>query len=217
LSPAVEFLIVILGAFGLFIFESLVQAFFPDPSGVVSYAEVGVRQTLTYELIAFVVLLSFLYLRGWTMKRAGFDPGFYETIEGLGLGFVYYLAYIALWSVVTTMAPQVMQAAPRFSSSGLGLAGIIAASILNPLFEETFVCGYVVSSLKDRVGVWNAVNVSAAIRLLYHLYQGVAGVVGIVPMGLIFAHWYARRGNLWPLIVAHAWLDLYALVFANLR
>ena len=42
------------------------------------------------------------------------------------------------------------------------------------------------------VSVATAVNISAAIRLSYHLYQGVAGVLSVVPMGLLFAIWFAR-------------------------
>jgi membrane protease YdiL (CAAX protease family) len=64
---------------------------------------------------------------------------------------------------------------------------------------------------KDRVGVTTAVNVSAAIRVFYHFYQGAVGVVGIAPMALLFAYWFARTGRLWPLIVAHALTDFWAL------
>jgi hypothetical protein len=56
------------------------------------------------------------------------------------------------------------------------------------------------------------VNVSVAIRLLYHLYQGGIGVIGIIPFGLIFAWWYARIGRLWPLFVAHGLTDAAGLL-----
>ena len=39
----------------------------------------------------------------------------------------------------------------------------------------------------------------------------VVGVLGIVPMALLFAYWYAHTRRLWPLIVAHAILDLVGL------
>jgi membrane protease YdiL (CAAX protease family) len=54
--------------------------------------------------------------------------------------------------------------------------------------------------------------ISAAIRLLYHLYQGPLAFFGIVPFGLVVAGWYARSGRLWPVIVAHAIGDFIALV-----
>ena len=79
-------------------------------------------------------------------------------------------------------------------------------------FEELFVCGYLISALKEKRGFAMAVNASAALRISYHLYQGTIGVLTIVPMGLIFAYWYARTGRLWPLIVAHATMNLIALM-----
>jgi uncharacterized protein len=56
-----------------------------------------------------------------------------------------------------------------------------------------------------------AINTSAAIRLSYHFYQGVAGVLSVVPLGLLFGFWFARTRQLWPLIVAHAILDFVGL------
>ena len=46
----------------------------------------------------------------------------------------------------------------------------------------------------------------------YHFYQGALGVLGITPMVLLFAYWFARTGRLWPLVVAHALQDFTALV-----
>ncbi len=97
-------------------------------------------------------------------------------------------------------------------ASGIGLPTIFAVSLLNPVFEEVFACAFVVSSLKDRRGFWFAVNASIAIRLSYHLYQGPAGIVSIIPFGFLFAFWYARTGRLWPIIIAHAMYDLLGLM-----
>jgi membrane protease YdiL (CAAX protease family) len=88
---------------------------------------------------------------------------------------------------------------------------MLAVSLLNPVFEEVFVCGYVISALKERRGTTTAINVSAGIRVFYHFYQGALGILGITPMALIFAYWFARTGRLWPLIVAHAVSDFVAL------
>ena len=61
------------------------------------------------------------------------------------------------------------------------------------------------------VSLATAVNISAAIRLSYHLYQGVAGVLAVVPTGLLFGIWFVRTRQLWPLIVAHAVIDFVGL------
>lgn len=56
-----------------------------------------------------------------------------------------------------------------------------------------------------------AVAISVAIRVSYHLYQGIPGLVAIVPIGLLFGIWFARTRQLWPLIVAHAIFDFVGL------
>jgi hypothetical protein len=50
-----------------------------------------------------------------------------------------------------------------------------------------FVCGYVLSGLRERPGVAAAENVSAGIRVAYHLYQGPMAALAIVPYALIAA------------------------------
>jgi len=85
-------------------------------------------------------------------------------------------------------------------------------SIVNALYEEIFVTGYVVTALKQARSDWFAVNVSVGIRLAYHLYQGQMGVLTVLPLGLIFGFWFARTGRLWPLVVAHAAMDMLALI-----
>ncbi|MCF5939434.1 CPBP family intramembrane metalloprotease, partial [Xanthomonas perforans] len=63
-----------------------------------------------------------------------------------------------------------------------------------------------------RYGPAVAVNVSVAVRASYHLYQGPIGAINILMFGLILGWWVARRGRLWPAILAHGALDLLGLM-----
>ena len=110
--------------------------------------------------------------------------------------------------------PQLAVAASHMQVVAPGIPLLTAASVVfvNPVFEEVFVAGYTMTVLKDTRGKSFAFNASVAIRLLYHLYQGVLGVITIIPFGLILAFWYMRTGKLWPLIVAHAVLDAVGLI-----
>jgi len=83
-------------------------------------------------------------------------------------------------------------------------------SVVNPIFEETFVVGYVFAAWQG-ASRWTAINISAAVRLTYHLYQGPIAVISILPLGIFFAWWLSSRGRLWPLILAHAGLDFIGL------
>jgi membrane protease YdiL (CAAX protease family) len=73
----------------------------------------------------------------------------------------------------------------------------------------------VISALNGPHSLTTAVNVSAGIRVFYHFYQGGVGVLGIAPMALIFAYWFARAGCLWPSIIAHAAQDALGLFVAG--
>jgi uncharacterized protein len=83
---------------------------------------------------------------------------------------------------------------------------------VNPFFEELFVCGYLITVAKESGRPALGVNASIAVRLAYHLYQGGVGVLGIIPLGMIFAFWFSKTGRLWPVVVAHALADFEGLV-----
>jgi uncharacterized protein len=100
-------------------------------------------------------------------------------------------------------------------STDISVANILAVSIINPVFEELLVVGYVITTLKKVRSITYAVNASVAMRLVYHLYQGPLSVISIIPLGLIFAYWYAKRGMLWSVIIAHALFDFIGLYLAQ--
>jgi membrane protease YdiL (CAAX protease family) len=85
---------------------------------------------------------------------------------------------------------------------------------VNPVFEETLEAGYFIQSLQ-RHGMWVAVGASAAFRAFLHAYQGLNALLLILPVGLIFGFAYWKWRRLWPLVFAHALLDLYALLPAT--
>ncbi len=49
------------------------------------------------------------------------------------------------------------------------------------------------------------------LRLAYHLYQGAFRLFGIIAFSAIFTLWFAKKGRLWPLIIAHAIIDFTGL------
>ena len=88
---------------------------------------------------------------------------------------------------------------------------LILAATANGVLEEIVVVGYLVTRLRD-IG-WRipaAVAASALLRGTYHLYQGVGAFVGNAVMGLVFALFFLVKRRLWPLVIAHALLDIVA-------
>jgi membrane protease YdiL (CAAX protease family) len=54
---------------------------------------------------------------------------------------------------------------------------------------------------------WFAILLSAVAFGLVHIYQGLAAVVSISLLGLLYGLYYLRFGRVWPLIIAHALFD----------
>jgi membrane protease YdiL (CAAX protease family) len=79
----------------------------------------------------------------------------------------------------------------------------------NALLEEFVVVGYLIRRL-EQVG-WGglaAIAASAVLRGSYHLYQGWGGFTGNLLLGLAFGFAYRRWRRVWPLVAAHALVDI---------
>ena len=203
LHPRTELAIVFLVAFGPARYQLAVRPLI---------FEATLWHTVLYELVILGVLGSFLSLRGWTPQSVGLAPvGVRSALAGLGLALLAYIAYAATWFAVAPLLPHAAVRAHTLVAPGLSWAAVALVSTVNPLFEEIFVAGYVVTAVKRQSNVGLAVAVSVAIRVSYHLYQGALGVVMALPMGLVFTLAFARYGRLWPLVIAHALLDFVGL------
>lgn len=212
LSPGQEFVFVLALAFAWPIFGSLAALAYPQPPVPINGADLA--SILSLELPVLAVLAVFLWLRGWTLAKLGPPPA--KTDLPLGLALAALTAVMFWWLQALVLAfglslPSANEAVPV--AGDIGWPMVAAASAVNGFYEEALVCGYLITALRDRRSTWTAVHLSTAIRTAYHLYQGSLGVVSIVPMGLLYAWLYARTGRLWPLVVAHVLLDLWALSY----
>jgi uncharacterized protein len=210
-SSRAEALIVIIGAFGYSLFSTAFYLLGLRPR--VAITEYHLRALLIYEPVVLLILGGFLHLRGWTFKRLGLSPGIRDTLIGVGLAIGAYAAYVALWILVSAvnLRPTYLNGSSSLIDGHFALTTVIAVSIVNPLFEELFVCGYLISVARENGHLAKGVNASIAIRLAYHLYQGGIGVIGVIPVGLIFALWYSKTNRPWPVVVAHAVADFAGL------
>lgn len=113
------------------------------------------------------------------------------------------------------MSSQLRQAGESFNvvPSGVDPVLTIAVSIVNPICEEALLCGYMITALRQRGLAPLGVGLSVGVRTFFHLYQGVVGMIFIIPFGMIIAWFYLTRGRLWPLIVAHVLFDFIPLLW----
>jgi membrane protease YdiL (CAAX protease family) len=230
LSGGAEIAIVMCVAFGWFIAGSLWS--FGDtlaPSYQFSpVTEWELSGLVLQEIVVLLALGFFLWRRGWTPTLLGLAWAErpvggslslaigHQCLWAAALVFAVMVPTALIYTVLAQYVPQsVASTATPFVAPGVGLGVILAVCLVNPIFEELFVCSYLVSRLAPRYGGWLAIHVSTAIRLGYHLYQGPIAALAIIPFGLIFAYWYVQRKQLWPLIIAHAWVDFTALYTAS--
>jgi hypothetical protein len=129
-------------------------------------------------------------------------------IPGLGL----YLAARALGANLTVL-PSIL------NDTWWRLPVLIMAAAANAWAEEVLMVGYLLTRLRQlHYGRYAALLISAVLRGAYHLYQGFGGFLGNLAMGLVFGWVWQRTNRLWPLVIAHAVIDVVAFTgYALLR
>jgi len=160
---------------------------------------------IAYELFAFLIISTFLRARRW--KLSDFHP---RVSWKLTIAGVLLTLGILLYSTVISAGFGTWFEFPSLDTSQLGFGTVLLFSVVNGIYEETFVVGYVVGCLA-RQSTWVVVISSDLIRFSYHVYQGPEAVLFILPMGLVFAYLYVKYRRLWPLVLCHIILDVVAL------
>jgi membrane protease YdiL (CAAX protease family) len=163
-----------------------------------------------------VLLVIYLVVRsGHGMRALGVDgtrlrrdalwgAGLAASVGGAGLAF--YLISYALGVNLTVVAEDLPQVWWR-------IPVLVLSAAQNAFLEEFVVVGYLMLRLRQLGwGTRSVIGASAVLRGSYHLYQGLGGFFGNVVMGVVFAYVYHRWGRLWPLVVAHAVMDVVAFV-----
>lgn len=123
-----------------------------------------------------------------------------------GVGLAAYLASRGAGLSVTVVPAALPDVWWRFPVMVLSAAA-------NATLEEVVLVGYLLHRCRQ-LG-WpdaRAAVVSAGLRGAYHLYQGLAGGLGNLVMGLLFARYFQRTRSIVPLLVAHTAIDLVAFV-----
>lgn len=215
LPPGFEFLIVVTWAFGLPVFQSIMSIGGGEVTAArLQYTNAALLGTLLFELVQSLFLIWFLRIRGWTLDKLGLQISWRGTLMGSTLLAITYLVLIGVMTLAEQLLPIDMQMAvermPR-PAADLNMQLVFLVSTVNGIFEEVFVAGYIITALTPARGMWTAINVSTGVRMLYHLYQGPAGILVCVPMGLLFGYAYARTRMLWSLVLAHILMDIIGL------
>jgi membrane protease YdiL (CAAX protease family) len=90
---------------------------------------------------------------------------------------------------------------------------LVLSAAANATLEEVVLVGYLLH--RSRQFGWSdnrAASLSAGLRGSYHLYQGLAGALGNLVMGYVFARYFQRSKSIVPLLVAHTAIDAAAFL-----
>ena len=218
LSGRAEFLIVVLGSLGLSLLSNLQVVLDPAIADrLPPFTNETLVSNVVYELFVLVWLGAFMRARGWTLERFGFAVTMRDTSIGVLLAIIVFCAVWLIDQALGSAAPAMLESARRFDkvSGELDLWTILLSSAVDSVFEELFVCAYVISALKEKRRDAFALNVSILLRVGCHVYQGVYGVLIGGALGLVFGYWYLKSGRIWPLLVAHAGLQVVELLMLS--
>lgn len=166
---------------------------------------------LSIELSLTALGILALRLRGYKPTDLGLRPimTLADIRTAAALLACHFAAMLALTAIEALLVDSPLFARPAAGRSHANVAAylIILFCCINPIYEEVFVSGYLITATRRSAGTKAAALASAAIRFLYHTYEGWAAVFAIVPFGLLCAIFYLRRGRLAPLILAHSALN----------
>lgn len=136
-----------------------------------------------------------------------------DVVGGLGLAALIGLPGLGLYVVARMLGMNAEVEPTSLASSWWRIPVLVLAAFANGFAEEVVVVGYLITRLRQ-VGLTpvQAVLASAALRGLYHAYQGFGAGLGNLAMGLVFGYAWYRWRRLWPLVIAHGVINSVAFV-----
>jgi membrane protease YdiL (CAAX protease family) len=172
------------------------------------------------QVLAFVFGLAPVYLVIHLVRRTG------EGTAGLGLAWDRPRSDLS-WGAVLFAVVGVAGVGVYLAAVELGVNRFVVpappaghwwtylAVFMNAadaaLLEEIIVVAFLMTRLRQlEWGPVAAIAASSLLRASYHLYQGWGGFFGNLAMGVLFAWFYTRTRRVWPLIVTHFLLDVFA-------
>jgi hypothetical protein len=187
-----------------------------SPQGRAPWADLAGQLAGSLQLVAWGALGLVLLLRAGAGPRAiGLDgrrPG-RDAVCALGLAALIGIPGLGFYLLARALGLNLTVLPSTLSEAWWRVPVLVVSAVANAWAEEVLVVGYLLRCLR-RLGVGEnrALAISAVLRGSYHLYQGFGGFVGNMIMGVVFGRAWQRTGRLWPLVGAHALIDVIAFV-----
>lgn len=204
-SSTSDILVVTTLCFGWFIFGSILSVVAGFPTD--GFTDSTFFEIIATELILGGAALGYLYFRGHNLALFIPAPTAYGSLAGVALCAA---ATFASWVIASAFMAGDSSAQPvdqMVADSTFSLVPLLGVSIVNGLYEETFLVGYLQRALEG-YGASFALGASLLVRMSYHLYQGPAGAAAILGFGAVLGLYFLRTRKLWPIVFAHMLADI---------
>ncbi|WP_037160516.1 CPBP family intramembrane glutamic endopeptidase [Rhodococcoides fascians] len=233
----IEIVIVLLVTFGLsgassilsLVEDALLAGSLSDRSVALntSNSTLGVIDLL-YQVLRILRLCAWGALGLYLLWRAGLGPRLVglatpklgkDLLAGIGLAALIGLPGLVFYLVGNAVGLNLTVVPSTIDDTWWRIPALVAFAFANSGAEEILVVAYLISRLRKLgLGENSSLLLSALLRGSYHLYQGLGAGVGNFLMGLVFGRFWQKTNRLWPLLVAHALIDIVAFVgYALLR
>jgi uncharacterized protein len=201
--------VVTLICFGIFIIESVTMAYAGAPAAGEIPTDASLIALIVQEVVLGSVALMYLHLRGYHLPAFVPRPSARDTAVG---GLLYAALALAIWVLwlLIDPAPAAEPIDVLVEQAQFSIPAIIAVAIVNGVYEEFFLLGFVMPMLAGRGGSFT-IGLTVLLRVLYHVYQGPHGAVSIAIFGVVLGVYYWRTHRLWPVVCAHVIADLIGL------
>jgi membrane protease YdiL (CAAX protease family) len=207
-ATPVDLIVVTAICFGVFILSSIdgVLRDFP-PYRVTDHQ---LASLIFIELVMTMVAVSYLRLRRHDLRALFPVPTAKGILVGGGLYLLTLAVALPLESLLTQNMPTLRGAHGTLQAAAVSTAMMVLVSLVNGLYEEIFLLGFLQRSLLPSEGHF-AVGTVLLVRLSYHLYQGPGGALFVTVFGAVVGYYYLKTGKLWPAVVAHMMGDVVGL------
>jgi membrane protease YdiL (CAAX protease family) len=196
---------IVLVCFGWFIVGSLEAASSWRPGSAAGFNDNSFDGTLASEVILATMAILLLWGRRYPLHTLYPQPSWRGVLDGVIVCVCALLGH----NLVVLLLPQYATTpiAEMLASTTVSWSSTIPLMVVNGFYEEVFLLGYLMRGLR-RYGASTSLGIALFVRMLYHTYQGPAGVVSVMAVGLVFGLYFQRKGQLFPVVLAHIAIDL---------
>ncbi len=174
--------------------------------------------SLVHEFLALAVLAYVLFRQERSLRHIGLAFVWQDIPRSIAIAIggyaAFYVCSVAIYYGYFILTAEVLrQANPAsYFQTGITIETLLLV-LVTPFFEELIVRAYTISELSSLTGSGiMAIASSVVLQVLYHLYQGVPAVLGLVALFLVFSLYYYKTQRVMPIILAHLYFDVVALL-----